>query len=282
MQRFWKRLALAVAVMISSYTHLVADESELAPFGHNVFTTSHILKSGQSTGGNYFFGYGLNDYLMVASSPWVWLNYGLANIELKVASLPVPDESRYSLEVIGFKDLGAHWTSYDQDSAFIRLTDSVPVYPDYVCHFGLGFQYFWNEKIPFSLRPFPWNSSHSTVSFGALHEIHFNSLNRLQIETGILGLNYKIPYLHIGLSIHHIYSWGYIQFGFSASVRPSVQAPPAPNPATDLAGYNSWREKYISDQYSDYNIELNDARDDLPPFLRRLLVHPEIQIQFKL
>ena len=104
--------------------NLRASANSLALPGHNLFTTTYVLSEGTSSEGYYYIGRGFGDVAMVATSPWVWLNYNMLNADVKFALALDENGNRLSVEAAGFKSYKVRWAAYEQESVFLRSTFS--------------------------------------------------------------------------------------------------------------------------------------------------------------
>ncbi len=254
--------------------------AEAMPVGHNLFTTSYLMPSGRWTVGNYFLGAGVTPWMMVATSPWLLVNYNMFNLVLKFGTPNGNAINRFSFEASAFKTYTGMWNLYKQMSAWLRGTFTHRWSGGWATHFGGNYQYFWNDDNPFSLRPTGWNSDRYTLSLGMLNELDLGGGYTLFLETGCLGLNYKYPFAHVGISLNRRFSWGYIQFGASVSRRAAPGAPKSPSDFSTTAAYNSWAQTYYSGGgNSDYVIWQFDQSIDWN-LQGKTLLHPEIQVQY--
>lgn len=244
--------------------------------GHNLFSTTYLLSKNQLSVGNYILGTGLSSWATLAMSPWLLINYNLVNADLKIGGPIGSDQNRVSFEILGFKSFPGYWFGFGgQESIMLRGNASHRFNSIYCLHLGANYQYFWKDEWPFSLRPYPWNSDRYTLSAGGLHEISLGSSYTLFLETGVLGINHELPYLHAGISINRQFRWGYVQIGFSISRR---DVPPRKSwdEFSTIHAYNEWRHQFVSP----VGIDAWSSSADLPVNYRRIIPHPEIQVQY--
>ncbi len=234
-------------------------------FGHNVTATSYTLPKGHASVGNYFLAYGLTDEWMIATSPWLAINYNMPMIGLKFSSADSLVSSRLSLEVAYLKtyDYGLDW--YHQESWLNRLTLTYVINPSYRVHVGFGFQYFLEDRAPFSLRPPSLTKTPVTTSLSALQEIQLTQSTGMFIESGILGANYPNPYGHLGLSGFIRWSNAFLQLGASTSI------PLGGSATAQDTGY--WKKPW-KNIYGEYHSSIY--------FSNPVAVHPEIQLQLSI
>jgi hypothetical protein len=215
--------------------------------GHNLTPTSYTLEKGAITAGTYALAYGVTDRLTIATSTWLDYAYNMPNFDVRYSFRLSDFIQNANFESIYFKTFNYGAGTYRQESLFERFVGTRYFAPSYTLHVSLGYQYFFEDEYPFSLRLRPGNGSRYNLDFSTLSEIHLTEHLGVFVELGTLGLNYAVPYLHTGLSVFGKWNWGVIQLGMSRSksFRP-VQ--------TGIAGY-----------------EFTDT-----------VWHPEVQLQFNL
>lgn len=243
--------------------------SERFLVGHNLSPTPLTLPAGKWSIGNYALAYGLSDSFTVATSPQLAVNYNMPSIDLKKSfELQSAVFPRAALEAMYFKTFPYFWDMFEQESVFLRGVVTAKI-GSLSLHAGAGLQYFFREDAPFSLRPYPWNGDRHTVSLSGLFEYPVAESWGVFVETGVLGMNYQIPFMHAGLSVHRHFDWGYVQIGASLSRRPKTDLGTAQPPNT---GPYSAGAIWLSDR---------NEQDDLLNF-RTSLWHSEVQVQFLL
>lgn len=211
--RGFGRAALIAAAIIGVGTPGRADPILL---GHNLDPTTEVLPAGTFMAGSYAVGYGISDHWMIATSPWMIVQYNMPMIDSKF-SFPVGLGllRQVSIEGMFFKTFPYGMNIYQQESTFDRITGTFQwdELPRYKLHLTLGFQYFFNDEAPYSLNMIPSMSvgqctdqscgapTPATLSLGALHEFDLARRYGFFLETAVLGFNYENPYLHTGASI---------------------------------------------------------------------------------
>ena len=234
--------------------------------GHNLTPTTDVLLKNQVTLGSYVVGLGLSDRLMLATSPFFFILYNSAAIDLRYAL--IQDES-FNLTIEGsylkslpYQNLGPH-DPYLQSTFFTRITTSRKFSDIYSLYLSIGHQYFWNAENPHSLNP---TKDRNVLSISTLHKFDLSSNFGIFAEAGVLGLNYKSktfikqitygneyntspgPFTHFGLSFFYHTDTYYIQLGVSRSSGTFEKTP-----------------------------SLSDIEYSL---LENIWYHPEIQVQF--
>lgn len=223
-------------------------ESAVVLFGHNLTPTTYTLKKDQATVGFYAFAYGITDNWFIGTSPWIDLDYNMPMINTRIGLLNDSDKFRVSLDASYFKTFHFGNDKFQQESIFARLIASRKISENYIIHGSFGYQYFWEDSYPYSLRLSPTNGDRYTTSLSTLHEINFSRSFGIFAEIGLLGLNYASRYLHWGLS-------GFIKW-------------PAVLLQIGLSQSRSLGPVHFVNPVSDYWYE------------RQVVLHPEIQLQF--
>lgn len=188
-------------------------------FGHNVTPTTYTLSKSQMTVGNYVAGIGLTDQLTIATSPWLYSSYNMYSAIVKLRGCLSKTDAAcdwdWAMQAMYLKT-GHFGSSTYQMTA---LSDSFVVKKDfadfYSLNFAVNFMYFFDETSPFSIRREPYNSDAYQVTLSALQEVRLPYHFGLLVETGMLGLNYVYPEMHVGLSISHRSRFTLAQLGFS-------------------------------------------------------------------
>jgi len=136
-------------------------------------------------------------------------------------------------------------SSFSQENVYIKLNTAYRVSDKLRINMSYGYQKFYNEDSPYSLRPDPlgkesvfeikgddlyWYEaklnvfdrevrSPETHSLTIMPTAYFNDKYYLNIEYGFLGLLYDIPLTHMGISINsQTKNWD-LSFGVSRSMR---------------------------------------------------------------
>jgi hypothetical protein len=186
-------------------------------FGHNLTPTSYVLPKNHFTVGAYAIAYGITDRLQVSTSPWIDLLYNMPALNVKYAFDGNEIFQQITVDGNLFKTFKFGENKNTQESFMGRVIGSHRFSENYTLHTVGGYQYFWNDERPFSLRLKPGNSDRFTLSLSTLHEFRLIDHLGFFFEAGLLGLNYNKPYLHLGVSSFVYWDWGLIQLGISQS-----------------------------------------------------------------
>ncbi len=186
--------------------------------GHNFTPTSYTLKNKQITLGTYVIGFGITDNWTVGTCPWLLTAYNMPMIETKYAIQTDSFFQRVSLDANYFKTFAYFKNLYKQESVFIRLTGTHRFDELYALHVSLGYQYFFDDEHPFSLRLIPGKATPVNLNLTTLSEFQLSPHFGAFAEFGLAGLNYSVLWLHTGLSGFYKWDWGMAQLGFSRTV----------------------------------------------------------------
>lgn len=224
--------------------------SQPISFGHNLAASNETLSRGHWTAGTYFLGTGITDNLTVGLSPWIYFSYNMDNVLIRCKH-PFLNNVSMSHQFGYFKsnpDLGSR---YIQESTSYWLTWGLAD-DNYKFLMTMNYMYFRNEVQPFSLRREPFNNQAHQLTLSSLNQFSFSENTILQFELGLLGMNYKYPYLHVGASwLHHFKPNWSLQVGASVSER--------------FSGLEQIPDSPVISSPENYNY---------------ISLHPEIQIQY--
>lgn len=184
--------------------------------GHNLTPTSYLLADGETTVGTYALGYGVHERLTLATSPWLIINYNMPAV-LSRFLLAESADHRWSFEFNYFKTFSYLFDLYDQESVWMRSVWTARVSPGFALHTSVGWQRYYNDSRAYSMRLTVGRSDPTTLSLSTLAEIALTARWGVFLEAGVLGLNYKHPYWHLGASAYYRWSWGLLQAGLSRS-----------------------------------------------------------------
>jgi hypothetical protein len=209
--------------------------------GHNMTPTTEIPKPGVWTVGNYALAVGVSDHLFVATSPWIWVSYNTANIHFKwtkatsensrfgffasyfesydsspligeiggsqVSKRPgsLPPAGPPAFAPLATTTVGGYkaTTRYQWKSASLHSLYNYKFDSGTTTYLSLKYSYFWNDDFPYSIRMDPGRDDiRGQWDFTTLTNVPIsNSDFSWNLEFGGLGLNYKAPYCHMGLSL---------------------------------------------------------------------------------
>jgi len=195
--------------------------------GHNLSATSKTLKHRQTSVGTYTIAHGLTDTMTLATSPWLAIAYNMPMVLLR-NRFPIHHGSleAIAIDVAYFKTVGNKTDLlFIQESLFLRGITTLNVSSFWDTHINLGYQYFFDYTRPYSLKPDSFllgpNSSEGphTLSFSSLNDFAITKKVGVNIELGILGLNYTLPFWHLGGSAYYNTNNWYFQAGYSYSWR---------------------------------------------------------------
>jgi hypothetical protein len=226
--------------------------------GHNLTSNSRTLERDQWSLGTLYLGYGVTDELSVGVSPFLLLNYQMANFLLR-HGLQISDRTRLGFDFSYFKTFGGrfedvtycppgsdfdgngcfiqkrHRSGFSMEATAVKVTLSHLVTESYRMNFTLSHFYYFNEEMPFSFRMDPANSDPYAVNLTSLHELRVSQHFFINLEAGFWGLNYQYPYYHAGLTLNLQSEYILFSVGASTTFSPSFPA----ERARRFAGYDS-------------------------------------------
>jgi len=258
--------------------------------GHNLTPSTEVLRSGAFTVGNYAAGYGITENILLATSPWIWTTYNTKNIHLKYSKIISPQATAGFLvsyfDSFGSGDLvdssissrpGAfalptasevaigtnryQWTNYSASALYsYRYEGGTTQY------LNLKYSYFINDDRPYSLRMDPGDDSiRDQIDVSTLIKIPVEDGANVSLESGILGMNFKESYLHLGGSVGFQNKGWLVQVGASYTVPVGLLGTAD---AMDIGRmdqrvhYSEVADRYYTERYL------------------QVAVHPEVQVQF--
>lgn len=190
--------------------------------GHNLAITTETPEKGTFTIGNYLLAYSPADRCLIASSPWMALDYNsyslVARCKLLGKSAFFEESSLQLAYVKSDKQLGDR---YRQSVGMLWWVVKHQLNELYTLYTTLNYMYFWDETYPFSLRREPQNNQPYQFTISTLHQIKWTESSGFNFELGILGLNYHIPRFHSGYSFFKKWDSFLLQVGLSMTATPN-------------------------------------------------------------
>ena len=243
-----------------------ANKTSVGTFGHNLSPSTKKLEQYQATVGFYAMAMGLTDNIMIGTSPWIYSNYNMHNL---VGQYNYTFSSKDELAFRGtyFKtyDVENKLNEYKMEAISLHTIWGRKLEKKKKLNFVLGYMYFYDETLPFSLRREPMNDNPYQFSTSVLFESQLDKSWGINLELGVLGVNYVYPQLITGASVTYQYKMIFMQIGMSATGTPNSYF------NTNRIDNNGM---YLDNYYSrsQYTNKENARRD--------FSVHPEIQLQY--
>lgn len=230
--------------------------------GHLMTPAVSTLAAGEVTIGTTAIGVGLSKELTFAISPWLLGFYNMSNANIRYQAHPGRAES-WGLQLGYFKSDKSLGKLYQMEATSLWLNYRTRISRVHRVHWSLNYMHFSDYTVPFSLKRWSFSEvePRGQVSFTTLQEIATTPNTRVQLELGVIGLNYHYANYHFGASTAYRFEGGYVQFGFSAT------------------GYLANITKSAYNQvYNEY--QQNGATLDFTSVYKNsVAVHPEIQLQ---
>jgi len=207
-----------LSLLFFSLNTVHADEQKTVFLGHLLTPTTYTPKKNVVTAGTHIISYSPSDSLMLGTASFLALFYNTPNLFLKYGK-QYSEKSRWALQVDYFKSSSAQLfsnnTFYEMEGAMIWGLWSTDLNPIYTIHYSLNYMYFINEGKPHSLRREPFNDQPYQFTFTTLHEVKVTEKFGIAAEAGILGINYVIPNIHLGVTFRYTGKNFLVQAGFS-------------------------------------------------------------------
>lgn len=185
----------------------LSDVPEVITLGHNFTPTTDTLPQGRFTVGTYAAAYGVTDWLMIGTSPWIITNYNMPMVSLRFGHDLVPDRLRLGFDFNYFHSVPMLMNGYDQKSTYTRLTLSQKYSQTYQLHLSVSHQAYLAGTRFFSLRLYAFREYDGdpphdfNITASSLHELHFSKSTGLFLELGLSGVNYQTNFTLLGASV---------------------------------------------------------------------------------
>ncbi|MCO5142083.1 MAG: hypothetical protein M9962_03220 [Oligoflexia bacterium] len=250
-------------------TYSVASEEITRNFqnGHNLSATSDLLEQGQCTLGLTLIACGIGSRVSLGTSSWMYYDYNMVSAALRIL-LSENEGDRWALQIDYFdtykkRELnleGLPTSVYEMQALWLMLIRTYKFNEHYRLHVNLHTNYYFNEKLPFSLRRPYLKPVPVQVNATLLHEIQLVSDWYVLGEMGFLDLINKPIHIHSGASLgksfgKHITA----HIGFSLSSTFDALFSPVQRRDyqqilrySDVEGYSSVKDPYLV-QY-DYSL----------------------------
>ncbi|MBX3020795.1 MAG: hypothetical protein KF799_03900 [Bdellovibrionales bacterium] len=216
-----KRICIALLVLLPTFAWAQASPSiapssqasalayHVAPHAprltHNLSAAANFLEQGQCTIGLQLAACGLTPRLSIGSSVWLWESYGMANGSFRYKISENEFGDRWGFQAAYFKTYNKRRDGslrhYDMEAMWLVLLRSYKLAPYYTLHLNFQTNWYFNDKMPFSLRrPIP-GRSRAQVNFSTLHEVDLVNGWFILGEIGLLDFVQPLLYVHSGASI---------------------------------------------------------------------------------
>ncbi len=252
-------------------------EKRSIDIGHNVTATSWVLRKGQCTVGFQIVGCGLNDRTTLGTSTFLLNYYDMASVAFRHV-LKDSAETRTAVQLDYFKTYGVRKLregnailtngGYDMEAVWLMWIKTWRFRPDYHFHVNIHTNYYFNERMPFSLRRPYLDKTPFQLNIMTMHEVDLVSNWVMKGELGIIDALRNPAHLHSGATIGQNFNRLHWHFGFSMTSTLLALFSPSHRydyqqhlRAWDIDGYNSnFKDK------DDINYDFS--------------IHPELSIQY--
>jgi hypothetical protein len=220
-------------------------------WGHLLTGTTETLKSNETTVGSLIVAHGVSEDFTIGISPMVYTFYDFFNA---IARYNIYKDHSYEWAVdwqYYHSNPEVKDSDFDQISWTLKLNNQIKINESNKIFFTFSYQYFINDSSVYSFRPDPlgrydsfaiksdnedlgngsWydykirdynqiKRDKSTVSLSALYSLYLAPEELfLNLEAGIMGINYKLPLLHLGGSLNFEFENFDLGLGLSWSYR---------------------------------------------------------------
>ncbi len=235
--------------------------------GHNVSATSDALPKGNCVLGLDIAACGVSDRISVGTSIWMLMDYNMNSLAVRGLLSEDAEGNKWALQTSYFKtyrprnytyDAREPLTTYQMEALWIMLIRTVSVNDHYRMHFNFHSNYYFDEKMPFSLRrPYVAQTPYQ-FNLTVLNELSMTEHWILLAEGGLLDFARAPLHFHVGTSVGRVTDTWSFHFGFSMTgSRDSVFAPTTRSDyqedlrAHQPEGYNSPRDPLrVKDDFS--------------------------------
>lgn len=243
--------------------------------GHNLTITSDTLPAGHCSIGIPVTACGITDGISLGVSPWMYLDYYMWGVAARVLLDEDPDQNRFALQANYFKtykdreDAGniPALSHYQMEAVWLMLIRTWNISPTYRLHLNTHLNYYFDEKLPFSLRrpylkPTPWQ-----VNLSLLHEVNLAAGWFIYGEMGLIDILRDPIHIHGGASLGKVFGGLSVRAGFSLTGTGSALFSPTAR--------RDYQQSLRFSSLSGY-----EAEKDAPLVRYDYGLHPEFSVQY--
>lgn len=217
----------AVLFLVGQPTH-ASDEQNVSKHvhrgdflvGHNLSSTSEVLPASHCTAGLQVFACGLSDKTTIGSSTWMLTDYQMYTGALRHLFSTDETGNRFAGQVSYFQTYTKRRDdnyNYEMKSLWAEGIRTWQLKDDYRLHLNGHINYYFDDRMPFSLRRPAYHRSPWQVNLTALHEISLVSDWYIFGEIGLLDMFNAPLHTHSGVSIGRAGTWYSWHIGYSLS-----------------------------------------------------------------
>lgn len=261
---------LFVSLLASrSFARANDEQSLVVPFGHNMSSTSYMLRPGHCTIGIQALACGITEKWNLGTSPWLFHDYNMYSAIMRFQIGSHDAEQQKAIQVGYFKTFPSGDESrrdYEMEAGWATYVHTFFVNDHYSAHLNGQVMYYWNDEFPFSMRR-PWPEKRPVqLNLTVLNEVQMSSGWYVNAEVGVVGVYQSHPQILLAMTIEYRTSRWLFHGGFSQIGTP--QAYGAPTRRADYQQWLGWSEDGFHG-----GIEDAWARYDYS-------IHPEFVIQY--
>jgi hypothetical protein len=207
-------LRLLLVFLVCGVTVQVHASPERFVNGHNLSITSDQLKPAHLYLGSDVIGVGVTDWLSLGTSTFLWSTYNTASVAARIRTPYFNYQVSYFQS---YRDRTEVYYGYQMRSLWNQFVYTFEPEADYRLHFNVHLNYYFDEKMPFSLRRPYLTPTPFQLNVSLLHEVNIAGSWVILGEVGVLDLLRHPIHLHTGASIGQSNGWFLWHIGFSLS-----------------------------------------------------------------
>lgn len=176
--------------------------------GHNLSSTSDLLPPGHCSIGIPVTACGLFRGLSLGTSPWMYMDYNMFSIALRALIAEDEEQNRWAAQGSYFKTYEKReagnrlaLSTYQMEAAWLMLIRTWRMSEHYRLHGNLHANYYFDEKLPFSLRRPYARPSPFQFNLTLLHQMDLVSGWFVFGEMGLLDFARAPLHIHAGASL---------------------------------------------------------------------------------
>ncbi len=259
-----------VSVFVFAQFCIAAEDPKLTFFGHNLSSTTELMSAGQCTLGFVFAACGVSNKVTLGSSPWMYLDYKMYSLAVRGLISEDSDGDRWAWQVDYFKTFNKEYdstyaTPYMMESVWNELLYSQKFENGYTMTTNLHLNYYFEQKMPFSLRRPFYKAKPLQINLTTFHQVDLVKNWFIQGEIGLIDILNSPLHFHGGSTIGKRFKNWYFYFGFSFT--PAVTAM-FNTGRTDVQFLYKKNGLTYDDLYSPEEVKLDYS------------IHPEISLQY--
>ena len=241
--------------------------------GHNLTATSDILENKRCSFGLQVFACRVGARTAIGTSPWMLSDYKMYSLAIRHLISEDADGNRWAVQGTYFQtqvttNLPMWDQHYDMTAIWLQGIRTYRIRNDYRLHLNADVNYYFRERMPFSLRRPGFTKSPWQINLSSLHQVALSHGWFILGELGALDIFRKPFHTHAGSSIGWESSWFSFHLGFSfTSSLEALFNPDRVDAQQQLRAFSSEGFDTTPDKFLDYSTTNDYA------------IHPEFALQ---